>query len=476
MSDLTDFFPRSADDTDTSDGAAPAAASKKRTTKSQIENASPNNTDNTSQDASGRGKKRRKINVGTFEDDAPPCNDTVHVGILKKDQLPWESLPVEECLKKLCLRRILKENHGGDIQDIRANRTFGNRNLIATVGKDQAHIYDNEHLKKKDLDLFLHFINQPTPDNGPADADRDLVCCQWLAGPNGDQDTYLAVAGKDTMIHVVSVAHTAVKVLLKGHNAVVNDLAAHPTNSSWLFSLSSEDGSVRMWDIETGRCLCVIKTTTADSFAVRPDGDAVFIGAAKGGIEEWELPSDDQLDEVLEAKAPTRPIVLRECKREHNHHSSWRVDCIRAVSPTLVISKSIDGRIASWNPQEHPSLMAGETAIKPRRIKVKGSKGCRFDLTEDGQFLCVGDDEGAVHVWNVQTGSAINNLTCRRSRWPVTACCFGRGGRTVLLVSNSIVWRYEYFIPIVHQKEEEKEEEKEGEEEEGEEESNGKSQ
>ncbi len=72
-----------------------------------------------------------------------------------------DAMATTEILKKLILRRIVKENHGRPIKHIAFNFTSPcNANLVATVGANQANIYDNENCGSH-LDIMC---NYPYPD------------------------------------------------------------------------------------------------------------------------------------------------------------------------------------------------------------------------------------------------------------------------------------------------------------------------
>lgn len=59
------------------------------------------------------------------------------------------------------LRKVVKENHGEEVEQVLVNRiTEKKDNLVATVGFNQASIYDNDNWGY--LDLVSNFTNNPT--------------------------------------------------------------------------------------------------------------------------------------------------------------------------------------------------------------------------------------------------------------------------------------------------------------------------
>jgi len=159
-----------------------------------------------------------------------------------------------QILRKLQLRKIVKENHGNSINQIIFNiNEPHNANLVATVGYQQASIYDSENVGDN-LDLICNFVNEKTPyvEGGL------LTTCAWLRHETPDE-TYLAVAGKDKIIQIISIAHIKVIAILTGHENSIIDLVAHPTQLYVLLS-ASKDKTIRLWDTKNIKCLCIFET------------------------------------------------------------------------------------------------------------------------------------------------------------------------------------------------------------------------
>lgn len=116
-------------------------------------------------------------------------------------------------------------------------------------------------------------------------------------------------------------------------------------------------------------------------------------------------------------------------------HSAY-IDCMRYVGDN-VVSKSINGKIVYWN---------SETKEIIHKITVKGGNNtCRFDVSPDNAFLCVGTSQASILVYDLNTAELIKELTHRRVTKAVRCCAFARGVDNILFAGeDAIIWRYDY--------------------------------
>ncbi|GFR41055.1 hypothetical protein Agub_g1684, partial [Astrephomene gubernaculifera] len=108
-------------------------------------------------------------------------------------------------LKHLELRTVLKESHGSPIVDLAFNTMDPeHHNLFASVGKDQATIYDDAHMGDF-LGVVVQLVNQPSEHHKGG----ELSCCAWvqMSGLSRHElgDACLAVSGPEGVIQVISV-------------------------------------------------------------------------------------------------------------------------------------------------------------------------------------------------------------------------------------------------------------------------------
>ncbi|KAI8319188.1 WD40 repeat-like protein, partial [Martensiomyces pterosporus] len=153
-----------------------------------------------------------------------------------------------------------------------------NSNLLGTVGHVQANIYDNENCGDH-LDIMSHYQLDH-------DAAAVFHTCCWV---HSSDDALFAIAGEDKLVHIISLAWSREIRALRGHTDTIVDLQPHPADHSLLASVS-KDGSVRIWSVLNGSCLCVY---SCDATACRfhPDGKFLFTGSPSGEVRRWPVPS-----------------------------------------------------------------------------------------------------------------------------------------------------------------------------------------
>lgn len=68
----------------------------------------------------------------------------------------------QENFKKFFLKKVIKENHQGNVIRIKFHPSKENQNVVATIGENQLNIYDNDHLGGNNLDIMCNFVNEET--------------------------------------------------------------------------------------------------------------------------------------------------------------------------------------------------------------------------------------------------------------------------------------------------------------------------
>ncbi|KAI9312894.1 WD40-repeat-containing domain protein [Dichotomocladium elegans] len=291
----------------------------------------------------------------------------------------------ERVYANMRLRRIIKENHGSNIHQLAfffnnknfsapvgldVNKTFDKRgsvqrdqsdtsNVIAVVGGCQLSIYDNEHCGDH-LDIMSNFDLAPLQDDGGVKRELHTFC--WLYREN---DAWLAAAGTDGIIHIVSLANSQEIIQLEGHTKTIHDLQTHPQSDNYILS-TSKDGTIRLWDVDAKRCLAIFECD-ATVTCFDPTGEKFISGNSRGELREWTIPA------VMDLGEEDEPVMV---EKKHSRlfkklHGENYIDCIRFANGN-VLSKSANGRIEYWD-------AAKEQSIRTFRIRT-GESCSRFDV------------------------------------------------------------------------------------------------
>lgn len=122
-------------------------------------------------------------------------------------------------------------------------------------------------------------------------------------------------------------------------------------------------------------------------------------------------------------------VLFNNCQKENGllkskvYFSSFDsfLDCIR-FAKGKVLSKSVNGKVEYWDPITLDK-------IRTFNIKNTASNQCRFDVSMDELFFCVGTSNGSVYVYNIDSGKTVTELKYRRSTKAIRTCIFSRDSR-----------------------------------------------
>jgi small GTP-binding protein len=219
-------------------------------------------------------------------------------------------------------------------------------------------------------------------------------------------DGRLAVSGSDdSTVRVWEVATGRRVVTLEGHTDIVWGVAI--TADGRLAVSGSVDRTVRVWEVATGRCVATLEghTGTVSGVAITADGRLAVSGSSDLTVRVWEV-------------ATGRCIATLE---GHTH-------IVRGVAITadgrLAVSGSSDSTVRVW-----------EVATGRRVATLEGHTGTvsGVAITADGRLVVSGSSDLTVRVWEVATGRCVATLEGHTGT--VSGVAITAGGR--LAVSGS---------------------------------------
>ena len=344
-----------------------------------------------------------------------------------------------KALQNLKLKTVIKESHATSVHSLCFNTTDPDcSNLFATVGGDQATVYDDSHMGDY-IGVVVHFVNQKTEhaEGGELQAVSWINSKEWTEHPHGD--ACLAVAGGDLTISIISVVEAAVVKLLKGHTKDVMDLATTANEPELLLSLS-RDGNIRLWNVVKETCLTSITTSDATSIALSPNGRSIAVGTSRGRIVLYTITEDGQEGSLTISESSKEELKPQSGATGH----SESIDCLSFLPDNRLATKSTDGRMFVWDVS---------TAEQKAAWKIPGCNGlggftsrCQFSATADGKYISVGNASGDCYVYDTETGKREAHVSVIKVSAPVRACALSQDCRhLVAAVGNGFLFRFEYL-------------------------------
>ena len=192
----------------------------------------------------------------------------------------------------------------------------------------------------------------------------------------------------------------------EGHAGKINAVAVTPDGH---FAVSaSADATLRLWDLETGRCSRIFEghTEPVTAVAITPDGRFVVSGSADKTLRLWNL-------------------VTAKCLRIYAGHTHT-VSAV-AVSPygRFLISGSLDRTLRMWNPATTECL---------HLFKGHGKAVMAVDMTPNRRFVLSGCVCRNILLWNRETAQYV--LSFKGHTKAVTALEVAPGGQFALSASR----------------------------------------
>jgi len=192
-----------------------------------------------------------------------------------------------------------------------------------------------------------------------------------------------------------------------GHEDTVRGCAVTPDGRRALSC--SDDGTLKLWDLETRQALITLKghQGSVDACAMTPDGRrAVSCSIIDCTLKAWDLETG-------------RPLSTQE------GHFGPVYGCAVTTDGRRAVSASVDCTLKVWD------LETGRLLVT-----LEGHKGPVFGcaVTTDGQRVLSASDDTTLRLWDLETGHALATLEGHKG--PVSGCALTANGQRALSSSR----------------------------------------
>jgi len=232
---------------------------------------------------------------------------------------------------------------------------------------------------------------------------KDYKFTSVIFSPNG---RVLVSGSDDNTLRIWDVATGKVLMVIEGHLAPITSVA-FSTDGKMLVS-SSDDDTLRIWDVVTGKGLIVIKEEVRGVFSVIffPDGKTLFSGGYDNALRIWDAVTGKGLMLI---------------GGNSNDVSSV------AISPDgeLIGSGNWDSVLRLW------SVTTGKVLLT---MEGHSSVVSSITFSPDGKTLASGSWDNTLRLWDAVTGKSL--AVIEEHSDTVSSVAFSPDGKTLVSGSN----------------------------------------
>lgn len=222
-----------------------------------------------------------------------------------------------------------------------------------------------------------------------------------------------------------------------------------PSGIGQTLASGSEDGKVRLWDADTGRCLRVLQEHTSQvrSIAFSPDGQTLASGSDDHTTKLWNVSTGYCLKTLQKDASQVRSVAFGpndqtlatsgvnssvklwqvntgQCIKTLEGHNNWIFTLAYSLSSaetgSILASGSVDQTVKLWDTTTGQCL---------RTLEGHASFVLSATFSPEGHILASSSEDQTVRLWKVSTGECIKVLQGHTSR--VWSVAFSPSGTTL---------------------------------------------
>lgn len=234
---------------------------------------------------------------------------------------------------------------------------------------------------------------------------------------------FVVSGGKDGQLAVWTPKEEAPLRVIRAHTRWVNAVAWEPLHrgrDSSRFCSASKDGTIKVWDRLTGRCVTTLCGHAQSVSCVRWGGDGLlFSGSHDRTIKVWAV-DDSKLVRSLDGHAHwvnclalNTDAALRSGAHDHRGIAPLEPDAASAAAEKrylsvkgegaeMLVSGSDDFTLFLWTPASAKKPVARMTG----HVQLVNA-AC---FSPDGQWIASGSFDGSVRLWHGRTGKFVATL------------------------------------------------------------------
>jgi WD40 repeat protein/nucleoside phosphorylase len=241
----------------------------------------------------------------------------------------------------------------------------------------------------------------------------------------------------------------------------INALAFSSTGE--LLATAHADGTIGIWDVETGQALRILEGRTDRSLAFSPDGRTLAAGSTDGTVRLWSVEQGTCLHTLQGHAGYVRSVVFSPDGQtlasgsEDGTLRLWSVEhgaslrtLLGQTKYLLSVAFSPDGRmLASGSEDGTIRLWSVEQGARLSTLQGHADYVRSVVFSPDGRMLASGSTDGTVRLWSVEQGAPLRVL--RGHKQYVLSVAFSPDGRTVNSGSADgtvCLWSLEQDMPL----------------------------